>query len=95
MAAPYHVRLAVSQYGDQFRAELFTEDLGAELVAVLRHGEADVVRGGHGRASEWCEDTIQDAEATLPAGSRGLQPAPNYGARQGATGTDTADVGAG
>jgi hypothetical protein len=28
MPNPYHVRLAVSQYGDQFRAELFTEDLG-------------------------------------------------------------------
>src|SRR5215204_4563396 len=28
MATPYHVRLAVTQYGDQFRAELFTEDLG-------------------------------------------------------------------
>src|SRR5262245_50313966 len=28
MAAPYHVRLAVSQYGEQFRAEIFTEDLG-------------------------------------------------------------------
>lgn len=28
MSAPYHVRLAVSQAGDQFRAELFTEDLG-------------------------------------------------------------------
>src|SRR5262245_3949441 len=28
MPYPYHVRLAVSQYGDQFRAELFTEDLG-------------------------------------------------------------------
>jgi WD40 repeat protein len=25
---PYHVRLAISQYGEQFRAELFTEDLG-------------------------------------------------------------------
>jgi WD40 repeat protein len=25
---PYHVRLAISQYGKQFRAELFTEDLG-------------------------------------------------------------------
>src|SRR5262245_14158632 len=25
---PYHVRLALSQYGAQFRAELFTEDLG-------------------------------------------------------------------
>src|SRR5262249_40936941 len=25
---PYHVRLAISQYGDRFRAELFTEDLG-------------------------------------------------------------------
>src|SRR5215831_14811203 len=25
---PYHVRLALSQYGEQFRAELFTEDLG-------------------------------------------------------------------
>ena len=32
-------------------AEVFGEQLGAELVAVLRHGEADVVRGGHGRAS--------------------------------------------
>jgi WD40 repeat protein len=28
MSTPYHVRLAVSQYGEQFRAELFTEDLG-------------------------------------------------------------------
>ncbi len=28
MANPYHVRLAISQYGDQFRSELFTEDLG-------------------------------------------------------------------
>ena len=28
MATPYHVRLAVSQYGEQFRIELFTEDLG-------------------------------------------------------------------
>jgi hypothetical protein len=25
---PYHVRLAISQYGERFRAELFTEDLG-------------------------------------------------------------------
>ena len=28
MPNPYHVRLAISQYGDRFRAELFTEDLG-------------------------------------------------------------------
>jgi WD40 repeat protein/energy-coupling factor transporter ATP-binding protein EcfA2 len=28
VANPYHVRLAISQYGDRFRAELFTEDLG-------------------------------------------------------------------
>ena len=28
MSNPYHVRLAISQYGDRFRAELFTEDLG-------------------------------------------------------------------
>lgn len=28
MANPYHVRLAISQYGDRFRSELFTEDLG-------------------------------------------------------------------
>ena len=28
MPDSYHVRLAISQYGDQFRAELFTEDLG-------------------------------------------------------------------
>jgi hypothetical protein len=28
MSTPYHVRLAISQYGDHFRAELFTEDLG-------------------------------------------------------------------
>jgi WD40 repeat protein len=38
MAAPYHVRLAVSQYGEQFRAELFTEDLGdteGDLLAEL------------------------------------------------------------
>jgi hypothetical protein len=26
-AIPYHVRIAISQYGDHFRAELFTEDL--------------------------------------------------------------------
>ncbi|HVK11196.1 MAG TPA: CHAT domain-containing protein, partial [Gemmataceae bacterium] len=38
MATPYHVRLAVSQYGEQFRAELFTEDLGdteGDLLAEL------------------------------------------------------------
>src|SRR3954462_11298287 len=28
MPTPYHVRLALSQFGDHFRAELFTEDLG-------------------------------------------------------------------
>jgi hypothetical protein len=28
MPNAYQVRLAISQYGDQFRAELFTEDLG-------------------------------------------------------------------
>jgi WD40 repeat protein len=28
MPAPYHVRLAISRYGDQFRVELFTESLG-------------------------------------------------------------------
>src|SRR3954467_7877230 len=28
MPAPHHVRLAISQYGENFRAELFTEDLG-------------------------------------------------------------------
>jgi hypothetical protein len=28
MPTPYHARLAISQYGDRFRAELFTEDLG-------------------------------------------------------------------
>jgi WD40 repeat protein len=28
MPTPYHVRLAISQYGESFRAELFTEDLG-------------------------------------------------------------------
>ncbi len=28
MPNPYHVRLAISQYGNGFRAELFTEDLG-------------------------------------------------------------------
>jgi WD40 repeat protein len=38
MPTPYHVRLAVSQYGEQFRAELFTEDLGdteGDLLAEL------------------------------------------------------------
>lgn len=38
MSTPYHVRLAVSQYGEQFRAELFTEDLGdteGDLLAAL------------------------------------------------------------
>lgn len=38
MPAPYHVRLAISQYGEQFRAELFTEDLGdteGDLLAEL------------------------------------------------------------
>jgi WD40 repeat protein len=35
MQNPYHVRLAISQYGDRFRAELFTEDLGDTDGALL------------------------------------------------------------
>ncbi|QDU23284.1 nSTAND1 domain-containing NTPase [Urbifossiella limnaea] len=54
MPAPYHVRLAVSQYGDQFRAELFTEDLGDT--------EGDVLTELPPSLGEWVPYLAQGAE---------------------------------
>lgn len=54
MPAPYHVRLAVSQYGDQFRAELFTEDLGDT--------EGDVLTELPPSLAEWVPYLAQGAE---------------------------------
>lgn len=54
MPAPYHVRLAVSQYGDQFRAELFTEDLGDT--------EGDVLNELPPSLAEWVPYLAQGAE---------------------------------
>ena len=38
---PYHVRLTISQFGELFRAELFTEDLGGT------EGDLSPVGSGH------------------------------------------------
>ena len=54
MPAPYHVRLAVSQYGDQFRAELFTEDLGDT--------EGDVLSELPPSIAEWVPFLAQGAD---------------------------------
>ncbi len=54
MPAPYHVRLAVSQYGDQFRAELFTEDLGDT--------EGDLLNELPPSLGEWVPYLAQGAE---------------------------------
>lgn len=54
MAAPYHVRLAVSQYGEQFRAELFTEDLGDT--------EGDVLAELPPSVGEWVPYLAQGAD---------------------------------
>jgi WD40 repeat protein len=54
MATPYHVRLAVSQYGEQFRAELFTEDLGDT--------EGDVLSELPPSIAEWVPYLAQGAD---------------------------------
>ncbi len=54
MPTPYHVRLAVSQYGEQFRAELFTEDLGDT--------EGDVMAELPPSVGEWVPYLAQGAE---------------------------------
>ena len=54
MPSPYHVRLAVSQYGEQFRAELFTEDLGDT--------EGDVLTELPASVGEWVPYLAQGAE---------------------------------
>src|SRR5438067_387114 len=54
MATPYHVRLAVSQYGEQFRAELFTEDLGDT--------EGDVLTELPPSIAEWVPYLAQGAD---------------------------------
>src|SRR5262249_44211218 len=56
----YHVYLSVSQYGDKYRAELFTEDLGGtegELLPIDWQG-----------VDEWDPFLLQSA-ANLPSGS--------------------------
>jgi WD40 repeat protein/tetratricopeptide (TPR) repeat protein len=59
MPTPYHVRLALSQYGDHFRAELFTEDLGdteGDLVradwSILEQHWSDFLMGGGDLSSD-------------------------------------------
>ncbi len=54
MPAPYPVRLAVSQHGDQFRAELFTEDLGDT--------EGDVLNELPPSLGEWVPFLAQGAD---------------------------------
>src|SRR6516165_6052248 len=54
MPTPYHVRLAVSQYGEQFRAELFTEDLGDT--------EGDLLTELPPSISEWVPYLAQGAD---------------------------------
>src|SRR5262245_53509514 len=44
MQEHYHVRLAISQYGEQFRAELFTEDLGDTEGDLVKADWEDLLR---------------------------------------------------
>jgi WD40 repeat protein len=59
---PYHVRLAVSQYGDQFRAELFTEDLGDT--------EGDLLPARWDVLDEWLPYLAQGAAGLPPDAAR-------------------------
>ncbi len=54
---PYHVRLAISQYSDQFRAELFTEDLGDT--------EGDLLPARWEVLDRWAPFLAQGAAASL------------------------------
>ncbi len=64
MPNPYHVRLAISQYGDQFRAELFTEDLGDT--------EGDLLPVAWESLDEWMPFLSQGAASLPPDAARKL-----------------------
>src|SRR5947209_5130037 len=61
---PYHVRLAVSEFGDLFRAELFTEDLGDT--------NGDLFPAQWNELEQWLPYLAQGAESLPPEGARAL-----------------------
>src|SRR5688500_2475202 len=58
MSDPYHVRLALGQYGDVLRAELFTEDLGDT--------EGDLFNADWDQVDNWLP-VLQGGGSDLPA----------------------------
>jgi WD40 repeat protein len=64
MANPYHVRLAISQYGERFRSELFTEDLGDT--------EGDLLPVEWEALKEWLPYLAQGAASLPPDSARAL-----------------------
>src|SRR5438309_2246177 len=62
MSNPYYVRLSISQYGDQFRSELFTEDLGDT--------EGDLLPVRWGVLDEWMPFLAHGAAALPPDAAR-------------------------
>src|SRR5215211_9044711 len=63
MPTPYHVRLALSQYGEQFRAELFTVDLGDT--------EGDLLAELPPSLAEWVPYLAQGADLPPDAAAEG------------------------
>jgi|GEM_PF-3439715 len=61
---PYHVRLTISQYGEQFRAELFTEDLGDT--------DGDLLPVKWEVLDEWLPYLVQGAASLPPEAARKL-----------------------
>ena len=61
---PYHVRLTISQYGEQFRAELFTEDLGDT--------DGDLLPVKWEVLDEWLPYLVQGAASLPPDAARKL-----------------------
>jgi hypothetical protein len=61
---PYHVRLTISQFGENFRAELFTEDLGDT--------EGDLLPARWEVLDEWMPFLLRGATQLPPDAARGL-----------------------
>src|SRR6476469_1511840 len=61
---PYHVRLTISQTGENFRAELFTEDLGDT--------EGDLLPARWNVLDEWMPFLLGGATQLPPDAARGL-----------------------
>jgi hypothetical protein len=76
MANPYHIRIAISQYRDRFRAELFTEDLGdtdGDLIdadwSILNEHWSNFLVGGGDLTSDNARRVGKDLFAKLLGGA--------------------------